>query len=272
MPVSRWVYSLFGGQPGGFVLPAGQRRGGEGAAVRDGGLGDLDLQRGRVLDVTAVDAVRVDVREVRPVQRVVMQQHVVDGHLQRAAQDRPAGLAQRGQVGRLGPAAQRRIAGPDPDERRPLPDRVAAHLGAVGHVPLGRHADAPAVRREREAVVAAHDLVPVERAHRQRRGAVRAAVVEHRRPGRLPAGTGAADARAPVGRAATGPPRRSSRPHTSSSAGSCRIRPDRPRRTGRQSRQPPELVGVHRSSTSRSDFDRETHTIMYSLASRSSSD
>ena len=180
MPVSRWVYSRSGGSPVASCCQPASGAGAEGAAVRDGRLGDLDLQRGRVLDVTAVDAVRVDVREMRPVQRIVMQQQVVDGHLERAAQYRPAGLPQRGQVGRLGPAAQRRIAGPDPDERRPLPDWVAAHLSAVGHVPLGRHADAPAVRREREAVVAAHDLVPVERAHRQRRGAVRAAVVEHR--------------------------------------------------------------------------------------------
>src|SRR5665213_2629434 len=81
-------------------------------------------------------------------------------------------------VGQQRRISLRRIAGPEPDERRPLNQRVAADAHLVRNQRLRWNPQASSVLAELQTVIGASQRVALDMSLRQRHAAMRTAVVE----------------------------------------------------------------------------------------------
>ena len=150
------------------------------ARHRRGALAMRRLER-RFGDGAVADARSVHEGLVREIHQVVEHQAIVALDANGPAVAGPGRVVVPVQVGDQGGIGERRIAGPHPDEAMPLGHRIGAHAGAGIDRFLRRHERAAALRVVGDAVIAAHDLVALEPALRERQQAMPAGVLERDR-------------------------------------------------------------------------------------------
>jgi hypothetical protein len=120
----------------------------------------------------------VDIGEVREVEHVVGDQQVMRLVVQIRRFIAPLRRVERERIGDRRDVRELGIAGPHPDPPLSLVHRETAHAKRAGRGRLSRHLDAAAVGIELQTVIHAAKGVALEPAQRERRVAMRTAILE----------------------------------------------------------------------------------------------
>ena len=133
----------------------------------------------RIEDRVVADAAGMDVSLVGEVHQVVDHQPVVAlERVESPALALPLLPVVPMEIGHGGGIGEGRIARPDPDQPMPLDDRIAPHRGRGVDRLLRRHMGAAPGGIEHQPMIAAHDLVADQPAHRERQQPMPAGVLE----------------------------------------------------------------------------------------------
>ena len=118
----------------------------------------------------------MDEGEMRQVEQILDQQHVIGLELEPVAGEAPGGIVHPVEILDRRRIGQGRIAHPDPEPVIALDHGIAAHARARRDGALARHQDAGAARIVGESVIGTFERVAAQAPARQRRMAVAAAV------------------------------------------------------------------------------------------------